>query len=140
MLARWIAAVGIGLLVAGCSGASRPSPTPTVSDTGKLTGTVDGGCFGYLGPPNPWTVTVTASQNGVAKRSTTLSEIKSDASGGPYTMLYNRYHLTLPPGAYDMSASGVGLTENGHDAALGTVIVRAGRTTTNPSPMTPSCA
>ena len=65
----------------------RPSPTPTAPEPGTLIGTVDGGCFGYFGPPNRWTVTVTASQHGLAKGSTVITEVKSNTTGGPYTML-----------------------------------------------------
>jgi hypothetical protein len=129
----------LGLLVAGCGGSSGPAPSPTQPVTGTVVGTVDGGCWGFLGPPKHWVVTVTATQAGKPKASTKITEVRSDINGGPYTMLGNAYRLELPAGNYQITASGIALHGLGGVAALGTVSVKPGQTVTNPKHMAPSC-
>ena len=102
-------------------------------------GSVIGGCFGYLGPPSHWAITVTARQNGQAKASTQITEVKSDHNGGPYTML-GGYRLDLPAGTYEITATGPGLHGPGGAALLGTVSVQPGHTVTNRQQVAvPSC-
>ena len=139
--ARQPVAVGLGtlLFVAGCSGSSGPAPSPTHPVTGTVVGTVDGGCWGYLGPPARWVVTVTASREGKPTASTKITEVRSDTNGGPYTMLGNAYRLELPAGAYEITASGPALHGLHGVAALGSVVVKPGETVDNPKHMAPTC-
>ena len=132
-------AAALGFAATGCAASSAPVPTPTHPSIGTVVGTVDGGCWGYLGPPQHWVVTVTATQAGKPKASTKITEVRSDMNGGPYTMLGNAYRLELPAGNYQITASGIALHGLGGVAALGTVSVRSGQTVTNPKHMAPSC-
>src|SRR5690242_6868211 len=77
MVIRWLVLAGMGVALAACSSAPVPRPTPTATPNGTVVGTVDGGCFGY-NVPNSYTVTVTASQGGVPKGSTVITETKSE--------------------------------------------------------------
>lgn len=123
------------LLASGCTDHSRPSPTPTV---GKLTGAVTTGCFKFVGPPSRWTVTIKASQHGVVKGSTVITEVTTRTKSGE-TTVGQTWTLTLPPGVYDITYAGPALTSNGRDTQVGSSVVRSGRTTTAPRQRVPNC-
>lgn len=104
-----------------------------------MLGKVQGGCFGYAGPPDTWTVQVSASRGGSVAGKTTLTEKKSDTTGGPYTMLGDTYRFTLPPGTYTIAASARGLGD-GSPLEQGTVEVRSGQEVMGPVRSMGSCS
>jgi hypothetical protein len=85
-------------------------------------------------------VTIKASQHGLVKGSTAITEVKSTKPNGAYTMLGTDWSMTLPPGVYDITYAGRGLTINGSDTEVGSAVVRAGDTTTAPVQRFPACS
>ena len=127
------------ILVSGCSATARPSPTPP-EPSGSVVGSLQGGCFGYGGPPNSLTITVQAVQGGAVKASTKITETKSDTSGGSYRMLGTQYRLTVPQGQYDIVAAGPNFTINGRPWTQGRVSVHSGETVAVPTIRMSGCS
>jgi hypothetical protein len=104
-----------------------------------VVGDLQGGCFGYGGPPDSVTVTIQALQGTSVKASTTVTETRSDTTGGPFRMLGGQYRLTVPAGKYTIVASGPNFTLNGKPWVQGAVSVAARRTTAVPTVPMSAC-